>query len=79
MLVMSEAGYHPELSEEERTELHRQSEIYFKMLPSARYPRLVEAAGPMADCDPDFHYRLGVEMFIAGVRATAERAAGGGG
>jgi TetR/AcrR family transcriptional regulator, tetracycline repressor protein len=86
MLVMSEAGYHPELSEEERTELHRQSEIYFKMLPSARYPRLVEAAAPMADCDPDFHYRLGVEMFIAGVRAMAERygspgtrAAGGGG
>jgi AcrR family transcriptional regulator len=73
MLVMSEAGYHPELSEEERTELHRQSEIYFKMLPSARYPRLVEAAAPMADCDPDFHYRLGVEMFIAGVRAMAER------
>jgi hypothetical protein len=40
----------------------------------------------MADCDPDFHYRLGVEMFIAGVRAMAERldppgtrAAGGGG
>jgi TetR/AcrR family transcriptional regulator, tetracycline repressor protein len=73
MLVMSEAGYHPELSEEERTELHRQGEIYFKMLPSARYPRLVEAAGPMADCDPDVHYRLGVEMFIAGVRAMADR------
>jgi TetR/AcrR family transcriptional regulator, tetracycline repressor protein len=81
MLVMSEAGYHPELSDEERAELHRQSEIYFRMLPSARYPRLVEAAGPMADCDPDFHYRLGVEMFIAAVRAMAERQreAGGGG
>jgi AcrR family transcriptional regulator len=73
MLVMSEAGYKPELAEEERTELHRQSEIYFRMLPSARYPRLVEAAAPMADCDPDIHYRLGVEMFIAGVRAMAEQ------
>jgi hypothetical protein len=41
------------------------------MLPPARYPRLVQCAAPMADCDPDFHYRLGVEMFIAGVRAIA--------
>jgi hypothetical protein len=30
----------------------------------------------MANCDPDFHYRLGVEMFIAGVRAMAERQQG---
>jgi hypothetical protein len=25
----------------------------------------------MAGCDPDLHYRLGVERFIAGVRAIA--------
>jgi AcrR family transcriptional regulator len=72
-LVMSEAGYHPELSEEERAEFHRRNEIYLAMLPTARYPRLVQCAAQMADCDPDFHYRLGVEMFIAGVRAMAER------
>jgi len=71
-LVMSEAGYHPELSEEERAEFQRRNEIYLAMLPTARYPRLVQCAAPMADCDPDFHYRLGVEMFIAGVRAMAE-------
>jgi TetR/AcrR family transcriptional regulator, tetracycline repressor protein len=75
-LVMSEAGYHPELPEEERAELQRQGEIYFRMLPAARYPRLVEAAASMANCDADFHYRLGVEMFIAGVRAMAERQRG---
>jgi hypothetical protein len=23
-------------------------------------------------CDPDFHYRLGIEPFIAGVRAVAD-------
>src|SRR6516164_716187 len=73
MLVMSEAGYHPELSEDERAEFQRRNEIELAMLPAAKYPRLVECAKPMADCDPDFHYRLGVEMFIAGVRATAER------
>ena len=25
----------------------------------------------MASCDPDLHYGLGVELFIAGVRAIA--------
>ena len=73
MLVMSEAGYHPELPEEERAEFQRRNEVFFAMLPTARYPRLIECATPMADCDPDFHYRLGVEMFIAGVRAIAGR------
>jgi AcrR family transcriptional regulator len=72
-LVMSEAGYHPELSADEKAEFQRRNEIYLAMLPAARYPRLVECAAPMSDCDQDFHYRLGVEMFIAGVRAMAER------
>ena len=72
-LVMSEAGYQPELSAEERAEYRRRNEIYLAMLPAPRYPRLVQCATQMADCDPDFHYRLGVEMFIAGVRAMAER------
>jgi TetR/AcrR family transcriptional regulator, tetracycline repressor protein len=72
MLVMSEAGYHPELSEDEQAEHQRRTEISFAMLPVARYPRLVECATSMASCDPDLHYRLGVELFIAGVRAMAE-------
>jgi hypothetical protein len=70
-LVMSEAGYHPELSDDERAEFQRRSEIELAMLPTARYPHLVRCAAPMANCDPDFHYRLGVELFIAGVRAMA--------
>ena len=79
MLVMSEPGWAPGLSGEERAEEQRRNEIFLAMQPAARYPRLVECAAPMSDCDPDFHYRLGVEMFIAGVRAMAERAAGEGG
>jgi len=75
-LVMSEAGYKPELSDDERTEWNRRSQLQLAMLPAARYPHLVECAAPMANCDPDFHYRLGVEMFIAGVRAMAERQQG---
>jgi len=71
-LVMSEAGYHPELSDEERAEWNRRSQVELAMLPAARYPHLVQCAAPMANCDPAFHYRLGVELFIAGVRAVAE-------
>ena len=70
-LVMSEAGYHPELSDEERAEWNRRSQVELAMLPAARYPHLVRCAEPMANCDPEFHYRLGVELFIAGVRAVA--------
>jgi AcrR family transcriptional regulator len=73
MLVMSESGYHPELSQDERAEWQRRSQIELAMLPAAKYPRLVECAKPMADCDPEFHYRLGVELFIAGVKAMADK------
>jgi TetR/AcrR family transcriptional regulator, tetracycline repressor protein len=73
MLVMSETGYHPELSPDERAEFQRRNQIGLAMLPAAKYPRLVECAAPMAGCDPELHYRLGVELFIAGVRAMAEK------
>jgi TetR/AcrR family transcriptional regulator, tetracycline repressor protein len=76
-LVMSEAGYRPDLSAEERAEWNRRSEIELAMLPADRYPHLVQCAAPMANCDPEFHYRLGVELFIAGVRAMAGRLTGG--
>jgi AcrR family transcriptional regulator len=72
-LVMSESGYRPELSPDERAEWQRRNQIQLAMLPVARYPRLVECAAAMADCDPELHYRLGVELFIAGVRATADK------
>src|SRR6516162_4394593 len=58
-LVMSEAGYHPELSGDERAEFQRRNEVFFAMLPAARYPRLIECAGPMADCDPAHSIRRG--------------------
>jgi TetR/AcrR family tetracycline transcriptional repressor len=76
-LVMSDPGYHPELSGEERDEKLRRNQIELALLPAARYPRLVECAAPMSSCDdPEFHYRLGIELFIDGVRAAARRAAG---
>jgi hypothetical protein len=71
MLVMSASGYHPEMPPDELAEHQRQTEIRLALQSAARYPRLVECAGPMAGGDPEFHYRMGVELFIAGVRAVA--------
>jgi TetR/AcrR family transcriptional regulator, tetracycline repressor protein len=71
MLVMSEPGIES-LSAEERIEVQRKKQVVFATLPSARYPRLVECAIPMTACDnPDFHYEVGVSVFIAGVEAIA--------
>ena len=71
-LVMSEPGYHPELSADERAEMQRRSQIELAMLPPARYPRLIECAAPMTACDdPEFHYRFGIGLFIDGVKAAA--------
>jgi hypothetical protein len=62
------------MSEAERAEHQRQAMVRLATLPPDRYPRLVEAAVPMTTCDdPDFHYRLGVDLFIEGVRAVASR------
>jgi TetR/AcrR family tetracycline transcriptional repressor len=73
-LVMSEPGYHPELSGEEHAEQLRRAQIELAMLPAARYPRLIECSAPMTACDdPEFHYQLGIELFIDGVRAVARR------
>jgi TetR/AcrR family tetracycline transcriptional repressor len=74
MLAMSEPGYNPSLTEAERAEHQRRSMVRLAMLPPDRYPCLVEAAGPMTACDdPDFHYRLGIDLFISGVQAMAEK------
>jgi TetR/AcrR family tetracycline transcriptional repressor len=79
-LVMSEPGYDPALTEQERAELQWRKQVELASLPPDRYPRLVEAAVPMTSCDegPEFHYRFGVDLFIAGVRALAlEQSANG--
>jgi TetR/AcrR family tetracycline transcriptional repressor len=75
-LVMSEPGYHPEVPDSEHAELQRRDQIQLAMLPVAQYPRLVECAVPMTACDdPEFHYQFGIELFIGGVKAAADRRA----
>ncbi len=76
MLAMSEPGFEPGRTEAERSERLRQTRVRLSLLPPDRFPLVVAAAGPMTACDnPDFHYQLGVDMFIAGVRALSQRAA----
>jgi AcrR family transcriptional regulator len=72
MLAMSEPGFEPGLTEAERAEHQRLARVRFSLLPPDKFPRLVECAVPMTACDnPDFHYKLGVDLFIAGVQALA--------
>ncbi len=74
MLVMSEPGFDPGLTEAERAETQRRNRVKLALLPPDRYPHLVESAAALTACDdPEFHYRFGVDLFVAGVRAIAVR------
>lgn len=76
-LVMSEPGI-TMLEEQERAEFQRRKQVVLATLPMASFPRLVECAVPMTACDdPEFHYELGVSIFVAGVEAVAATAGHG--
>jgi hypothetical protein len=59
------------LTEAERAEHQRRKQVKIAMLPAEQYPVLVECAIPFTTVDPDFHYRFGIDLFIAGVEALA--------
>src|SRR5581483_10395822 len=74
MLVLSEVGFDPGVSQAEREEAQRVKRVRFSMLPPDKYPRIVECAIPMTACDdPEFHYQMGISIFIAGVEALAAK------
>ncbi|HEY6499818.1 MAG TPA: TetR family transcriptional regulator [Streptosporangiaceae bacterium] len=74
-LVMSEPGFEPDvkasLTDSERAEHQRRKQVKIALLPADQYPRLVECAVPFTTVNPDFHYRFGIDLFIAGVEALA--------
>jgi AcrR family transcriptional regulator len=77
MLVVSEPGFEPGMSEADRAEMQRRNRVQLALLPPDRYPRVIEAAAPLTACDdPDLHYQFGVDLFIAGVEAIAGTAGG---
>jgi TetR/AcrR family transcriptional regulator, tetracycline repressor protein len=76
MLVMSTPGYDTSATEDELAELQRRGQVRLALLPPGRYPRLVEAAGPMSRCGGDyqeFHDRFGIDLYMAGVQAEADQ------
>jgi AcrR family transcriptional regulator len=77
MLAMSEPGFEPGLTEAERAERTRQARLRLTLLPPERFPLVVAAAGPLTSYEADFHYQVGIDMFIAGVLALSRRAAAG--
>jgi TetR/AcrR family tetracycline transcriptional repressor len=74
-LVMSEPGFEPDvkasLTDAERAEHQRRKQVKIALLPADEFPRLVECALPFTTVNPDFHYRFGIDLFIAGVVALA--------
>jgi TetR/AcrR family tetracycline transcriptional repressor len=76
MLVMSEPGFDPTLGEAERTEKIRSLRANLAVLPPDQYPCLVASAA-VKDHDPEFHFRFGMDLFLAGVQSMAQHAAGG--
>jgi len=76
MLTMSEPGAGAGHGGPGMDDQMWRKQVELASLPADRFPRLVEAAVPMTSCgdDPEFHYRLGVDLFIAGVEALARTA-----
>jgi len=72
MLVMSEPGAKPGMTGEQVAEHLRRDRVRLAMLPADRYPNVVDCADALTACDdPEFHYRFGIDLFIAGVEAVA--------
>jgi TetR/AcrR family transcriptional regulator, tetracycline repressor protein len=77
MLAISEPGFEPGTTASERAEHQRQTRVRLSLLPPDRFPLVVAAAGPLTSYYPDFHYRIGIDMFIAGVQALSQQVASG--
>ncbi|MDA8368613.1 MAG: TetR/AcrR family transcriptional regulator C-terminal domain-containing protein [Nocardiopsaceae bacterium] len=52
----------------------RRARVFLESLPPERYPRLVEAAGPLSECDdPDAYYAFGLDLLLTGIETMAAR------
>jgi AcrR family transcriptional regulator len=73
-LVSGVPGGVPGEESGEPTEAQRRARILLESLPPDRYPRLVEAAGPLSECeDPEGYYAFGLDLLLAGIEAMAAR------
>jgi AcrR family transcriptional regulator len=72
-LVAGEPGVvTPPQTAEQAQEVIRRKRLAFESLSPAKYPHVIAAATPLTSCDdPDRHYALGLDFFMAGLRGLA--------
>jgi TetR/AcrR family tetracycline transcriptional repressor len=74
MLVRSQPGAEPGRSAEEFAGVMAYKRGVLDALPAAEFPNIHELADEILDCDDaDGYYAMGVDVFVAGVRAMHER------
>lgn len=73
-LVGGRPGVGPAGESGEMMDARRRARVFLESLPPERYPRLVEAAAPLSECDdPDAYYAFGLDLLLAGIEAMAAR------
>lgn len=57
-----------------QAQARRTARVSLETLPPEQYPRLVEAAGPLSECeDPDAYFAFGLDLLLAGIDVMAAR------
>ncbi|MEU6642809.1 TetR/AcrR family transcriptional regulator C-terminal domain-containing protein [Saccharomonospora sp. NPDC046836] len=73
-LVSGVPGSEPQGESGELLAAQRRARSFLGSLPPERYPRLVEAAGPLSECeDEDAYFAFGLDLLLAGIETMAER------
>lgn len=73
-LVAGEPGVVARDESEALMDARRRARRLLESLPPDRYPRLVEAAGPLSEgVDPDAYAAFGLDLLLAGIEAMAAR------
>lgn len=76
-LVSSESGTVARDERPPQREAREQAREHLETLPIERYPRLVEAARPLAEgIDPESWFAFGLDLLLAGIEAMAARKTG---
>ncbi|MGF1473613.1 MAG: TetR/AcrR family transcriptional regulator C-terminal domain-containing protein [Rubrobacteraceae bacterium] len=71
-LVGGEPGVVAREESEELLKVRRRARLSLEALPPERFPRLVEAAGPLSEgVDPDAYLTFGLDLLLAGIEAMA--------
>lgn len=73
-LVVGEPGVVARGESGELIDARRRARLFLESLPHERYPRLMEAATPLSECeDPEAYVAFGLDLLLAGIEAMATR------